>query len=601
MEQEPGIDPDIVMVNLDDHSKEQSEYDLWPYEYYAQTIELINAGEPTSLGIDQFFTLSVDIVGWQRLLTAVEDSYVSVSPYLVEYGDEETPIKVAEHLEILGQLKLEELPPIDPELARHAVDIKYKTKRKFMDASIGLGIVNIDVDEDGVLRRFPIVSEVAGMLAPHFYFRVLCEHKGYDINNIEFVNKNKLILHSFPLKDGMKDLEVPLDGHGNVLINYLSSEKINKLIISGKFIAKSAWDLIAAGQVQNFKGKSVMFGDTSVPARDNSPTPMDKVMHNPLIYVIAMSNILNEEFITSAADSTSFILLLLLLILLMVLAVKLDVFRFGLLSAGTLVLFIAINSIMFVYYGIHMPMLNVLLPLIAAAGYLMIHCVYDSQVTMGVLEGSLQSYLSPHLMEKLKNDPEDMMKVGGERKRITVLFSDIAGFTSFTDQADPAEVQIVLEEYFSEMTSIVFANKGIVDKYMGDGIMAFFENPEDGVTSAQVAVKVAMDMKEKAVVLDKKYQEQKRFPFSIYVGIATGYAKVGNIGPPEKVDYTIIGSVVNLASRLDGPGDPGDILMDEDTFFFVKDDYEIDDFGSHELKGFEKLVQIYKLKSGVSA
>ena len=77
------------MVNLDDYSKNQSEYDLWPYEYYAKTIELINAGEPTSLGIDQFFTLSVDTVGWRKLLTAVEDSYVSVNPYLVEYRDEE--------------------------------------------------------------------------------------------------------------------------------------------------------------------------------------------------------------------------------------------------------------------------------------------------------------------------------------------------------------------------------------------------------------------------------------------------------------------------------------------------------------------------------
>ena len=189
-----------------------------------------------------------------------------------------------------------------------------------------------------------------------------------------------------------------------------------------------------------------------------------------------------------------------------------------------------------------------------------------------------------------------MLKLGGERKRISVLFSDIAGFTSFTDQADPAEVQIVLEEYFSEMTAIVFKQKGIVDKYMGDGILAFFENPEDGVTSAQAAVKSAVEMKEKAVELDKKYKDQKRFPFAIYVGIATGYAKVGNIGPPEKVDYTIIGTVVNLASRLDGPGDPGDILMDEDTFFFVKDDYDIEDFGTHFLKGFEKPVQVYRLQ-----
>ena len=214
---------------------------------------------------------------------------------------------------------------------------------------------------------------------------------------------------------------------------------------------------------------------------------------------------------------------------------------------------------------------------------------------MGVLEGSLQSYLSPHLMEKIKTDP-DMLKLGGKRKRISVLFSDIAGFTSFTDQADPEEVQAVLEEYFSEMTAIVFKQNGIVDKYQGDGILAFFENPEDGVTSAQAAVKSAVEMKEKAADLDKKYKDQKRFPFAIYVGIATGYAKVGNIGPPEKVDYTIIGSVVNLASRLDGLGNPGDILMDEDTYFFVKDDYEIDDFGTHPLKGFEKHVQVYCLK-----
>ena len=126
--------------------------------------------------------------------------------------------------------------------------------------------------------------------------------------------------------------------------------------------------------------------------------------------------------------------------------------------------------------------------------------------------------------------------------------------------------------------------------------MAFFENPEDGVTSAQAAVKSAVEMQKKAVELDKKYQAQKRFPFSIYVGIATGYAKVGNIGPLEKMDYTVIGSVVNRASRLDSAGECGDILMDEDTYFFVKSDYEIEDIGAHTLKGLEKPVQIYRLK-----
>ena len=87
---EPDLDPNIIMVNLDDYAKKQSEYDLWPYPYYAETIEKINAGGPTSLGIDIFFTISVDTSGWQRLLTAIDNSFVSVNPYMVEFGDKNT-------------------------------------------------------------------------------------------------------------------------------------------------------------------------------------------------------------------------------------------------------------------------------------------------------------------------------------------------------------------------------------------------------------------------------------------------------------------------------------------------------------------------------
>ncbi|MDP7028127.1 MAG: adenylate/guanylate cyclase domain-containing protein [Candidatus Marinimicrobia bacterium] len=592
---DPDLDTNIVMVNLDDYAKKQSQYDLWPYDYYAQTIELINAGEPTSLGIDIFFTLSVDTIGWKRLVTAVENSYVAINPYLIEFGDDKKPLVVSDHPEILAQLKYEELPQIEYGLTRHAIDIRYQTKRKFMDASAGLGIVNIEEDEDGILRRLPIISEVNGRLAPHFYLRLLCEHLSYKIENIEVVSKHKLIMHDFPIGNAVKNIEIPLDGNGNVLINYLSYEKIDELRLSGKFISVSAWDLITAGNPVDLKGKSVLFGDTSVPAKDHSITPIDQRMFNPLIYIIAMSNILNEEFITPARGYTTLLLVIGILSFLLVLAIKVDALRFALISVTLLIGYIVFNFTAFIYLDKLIPVLSVILPIIATCGFMLIYLVYQSQVTMGVLEGSLQSYLSPHLMDKIKNDP-DMLKLGGERKRISVLFSDIAGFTSFTDKADPAEVQAVLEEYFSEMTSIVFANKGIVDKYMGDGIMAFFENPPEGVVSAQSAVKAAREMQNTAAMLDEKYKGQNRFPFSVYVGIATGYAKVGNIGPPEKVDYTVIGSVVNKASRLDGPGDAGDILMDEDTYFFVKEDYEIDDFGAHHLKGFEKPVQIYRLK-----
>ena len=193
LDKEPSINPNIVMVNLDDNSKNQSSYDLWPYKYYAETIEKINDGDPTSLGIDIFFTLSVDTVDWKRLLTAVENSFVAVNPYLVEYGSEDELLVVNNHPEILKQLRYEGLPQIEQGLAPHVSDIRYKTKRKFMGASAGLGIINIKEDEDGVLRRLPIISEVSGMLAPHFYLRLLCEHSDYKVENIEVLGKHKII------------------------------------------------------------------------------------------------------------------------------------------------------------------------------------------------------------------------------------------------------------------------------------------------------------------------------------------------------------------------------------------------------------------------
>jgi adenylate cyclase len=504
------------------------------------------------------------------------------------------------HRDIIKELKMEKLPIVGSQDINHVEDIIYKTRPELQGVSSGMGFANIQPDPDGVLRRLPIVAELNGMLVPHLFLKLLCEHFGYQVGNIELASPHKLILHKFPHGDDVKNLEIPLDGYGNMLINYMSLDKIQHQRKKGEFHYYSAWQLIQHRKALNFKEKTVLFGDHSLAARDSSPTPLDGELHNPLIFCIAMSNIINESFIKPIAGLATIYQIIFLVTILLICATRIKAFEFGLLSIGILILYICINFILFINNGLQVQLLNVLIPVLTAASYLLIYSVYHSQVKMGVLEGSLQSYLSPHLMDKIKNDP-DMLKLGGERKRISVLFSDIAGFTSFTDQADPAEVQSVLEEYFSEMTSIVFANRGIVDKYMGDGILAFFENPPDGVTSAQAAIKSAVAMQEKAGELDKKYQGQNRFPFSVYVGIATGYAKVGNIGPPEKVDYTVIGSVVNKASRLDGPGDPGDILMDEDTYFFVKDDYEIEDFGSHELKGFEKLVQIYKLKAGVSA
>jgi class 3 adenylate cyclase len=157
-------------------------------------------------------------------------------------------------------------------------------------------------------------------------------------------------------------------------------------------------------------------------------------------------------------------------------------------------------------------------------------------------------------------------------------------------------VQDVLERYFKEMAAIIFSEHGTIDKYIGDAILAFFENSVDEVTSASTAIRCAVAMQEKAEELDTIYKSQNRFPFSIRIGVTTGYAKVGNIGPVEKYDYTIIGSVVNLANRLQALGSSGDIIFEKETLFFVKDDYEFENMGKQNLKGFTDPVEVHKIK-----
>jgi len=146
------------------------------------------------------------------------------------------------------------------------------------------------------------------------------------------------------------------------------------------------------------------------------------------------------------------------------------------------------------------------------------------------------------------------------------------------------------------MAAIIFSEHGTIDKYIGDAILAFFGAPMFFEDHPRSAVHCAIAMQKKARELDEIYKAQNRFPFAIRIGISTGYAKVGNIGPVEKFDYTIIGSVVNLANRLQTLGTAGDVIIEKETLFFVKDDHDIENMGERDLKGFTDPVEVHRIK-----
>ena len=238
---------------------------------------------------------------------------------------------------------MDKLPIVGSQDINHVEDIIYKTRPELQGVSSGMGFANIQPDPDGVLRRLPIVAELNGMLVPHLFLKLLCEHFAYQVNNIELASPHKLILHKFPHGDDVKNLEIPLDGYGNMLINYMSLDKILHQRNKGEFRYYSAWQLIQHRKALNFKEKTVLFGDHSLAARDSSPTPLDGELQNPLIFCIAMSNILNNTFISPTGVLTTIYQILFLVAVMLICATRIKAFEFGLLSIAIMLIYICVN------------------------------------------------------------------------------------------------------------------------------------------------------------------------------------------------------------------------------------------------------------------
>ena len=204
----------------------------------------------------------------------------------------------------------------------------------------------------------------------------------------------------------------------------------------------------------------------------------------------------------------------------------------------------------------------------------------------------LKQYFSPQLAESLIHD-ENIGKV--RRKNLTIFFIDIRDFTSLSEKMEPEELLNLLNGYFSEMTQIIFDHGGTVGKFMGDGIMGFFGDPEECPDHSQRAIKMALKMQERVKELNEKSFFWGDFPLSIGIGINTGYVTVGDVGPENHRDYTVIGRHVNLAARLESEAKPGQILISQRTYNLVKSTIEAEKMREIAMKGFESPVPVYKV------
>jgi adenylate cyclase len=215
------------------------------------------------------------------------------------------------------------------------------------------------------------------------------------------------------------------------------------------------------------------------------------------------------------------------------------------------------------------------------------------------ISNQLAKYLSPQIHEQIFSGKQNA-EVKSNRKKLTVFFSDIVGFTSISDELESEEITNLLNFYLNEMSNIALEYGGTIDKYIGDAVMIFFGDPDSlGVEQdARKCVEMAVSMQKKMNELIGYWGKSfgLKNDLQIRIGINTGFCTVGNFGSDDRLDYTAVGATVNLASRLEGAAAPGSILVSEDTFLLVKSLFSFKEPREIDVKGLLRKIKLYEVE-----
>ena len=214
------------------------------------------------------------------------------------------------------------------------------------------------------------------------------------------------------------------------------------------------------------------------------------------------------------------------------------------------------------------------------------------------ISGKLAKYLSPQIHEQIFSGKQSA-EVTSSRKKLTLFFSDIVGFTSITDELESEEITSLINFYLNEMSIIALKYGGTIDKYIGDSIMIFFGDPttKGPEEDAKLCVEMAVEMLEKMDELKGTWGKNfsLRNDLEIRIGINTGYCTVGNFGSNERLDYTAVGGTVNLASRLESVANSGSICISEETYLLVNSFFKFHDPKEIDVKGYLRKIKYYEL------
>jgi adenylate cyclase len=414
-----------------------------------------------------------------------------------------------------------------PELASHAVL---------------LGNVHQNPDPDGVYRRIGLFALFDGQWVPSLALAAyLAAHPGVPI----VFDKQKMIL-------GGRDLA--LDGSGQALIRYHEPLGTYRSFSAASIIQSEL--LLREGKpplvdMEEFRGAYVLFGFSAPGLFDLRPAPISGVYSGVEIHAQTLGNMLAGDFLREVPGPFSLVLAA-ALALAVALSCALGASTGAALAAVAVFVPLPVALACGAYAAGHvlpLMLLETATGLALGASILLGYATEGRQKRF--IKSAFKQYLSPVVIEQLLRQPE-RMKLGGERRTLSIFFSDLQGFTSLSEKLSPEELTQFLNEYLTAMTDIIMAEGGSVDKYEGDAIIAFWNAPLDQPDHADRALRAALRCQDRLSELRPAFRERIGSDLFMRIGLNTGPAVVGNMGSHSRFDYTMLGDAVNLAARLEG-------------------------------------------------
>jgi adenylate cyclase len=393
-------------------------------------------------------------------------------------------------------------------------------------------------------------------------------------------------------------LYVPLSPSGTYLLRYYGKERMHPYIEFSDVISDDP--AIQAKIKDQLNGKIVFIGVTAVGLKDIRANPYSKDYPGVEVHATFASNTLDRVFMVK--DQRYFLFAYLFTLCFGALVSWL-VYRMNPAIAVpvTLVLAIALQIIVQQFFfdqGIIVPSF---LPTFAAfvllfAGVLFRYFTEEREKKK--VRGAFSRYVSGAVVEEILKD-QSKLKLGGQKKQLTVMFCDLKGFTKLSENMDATKLTAMLNEYFTRMTSLILKNQGTLDKYMGDAIMCFWGAPLDIPNHAELACKTAVEMVQELEAINRVWQEKYNITINIRIGLHTGEMSVGNMGSEQVFSYTVMGDHVNLGSRLEGVNNiyGTTVIVSEATRQGAGNKFSFRDLDRVLVKGKEESVKIFELLS----